>query len=599
MSGGYSSDATYTLYFYNSTAMANIIFTPTSTFDGSIDDVTLVAATAPRVALTAYSSDGNSTPPELRPGGSGKNNTLIGRNAGIHANVGSYNTHIGSAAGSYNAGSYNTAIGANALASAGNVTGGIALGYGASQQNRAGNYCISLGYYAGRYNRIGTYNVAIGYNALAGVAENSNTGNVGVGARALLGITTGTYNSGYGYNSGRYVTSGSYNIGIGYDAHPGTTGSRNIIIGTDIDAQDATASGQLSIGNLILGDNLGTYTGTTLCATGRIGIGILPTARLTLPAGSATAGTAPLKLTSGTLLSAPEVGATEFLTDKAYLTITTGTARKEFTLNDAALTSGRLPYVTTNGRLTDASTLVADSTSITFLSDSGKAKFGAGTDMSVYYNGTSGYIKTDEVAASDLHLTTGTAKTLVLDTVVYNEVNVSVTWFEDAPIYAPTLTLLSDDGESSIGVYVPAFSYSRDEMVYFQAELPHDYKEDTAITFHVHYVNLWTAGGDVEYTIPAWEMEYFWFNVQEEVPTTTVIAASTYEPASPSGGQHEIAYFPAVSPGVTNGDIRSVIAGRLYRDVSEEYEPGSTAYLLRLDFTYQSDTIGSRTATAK
>lgn len=73
--------------------------------------------------------------------------------------------------------------------------------------------------------------------------------------------------------------------------------------------------------------------------------------RLTLATGSTTL--LPLKFTSGALLTTPVVGGVEFLTDKAYFTISTGTARKELTLNDVALTSTRVPFATTNGRLTD------------------------------------------------------------------------------------------------------------------------------------------------------------------------------------------------------------------------------------------------------
>lgn len=84
-----------------------------------------------------------------------------------------------------------------------------------------------------------------------------------------------------------------------------------------------------------------------------IGSASTPTARLMLPAGTTAASSAPMKMTSGPLLTTAEAGAHEFLTDKFYGTITTGAARKEFTLNDAALTSGRVPFITTNGRLTD------------------------------------------------------------------------------------------------------------------------------------------------------------------------------------------------------------------------------------------------------
>lgn len=67
---------------------------------------------------------------------------------------------------------------------------------------------------------------------------------------------------------------------------------------------------------------------------GQLGLGIASTSVLTLKAGSETASTAPLKFTSGSLLTSAEAGAIEFLTDKYYATITTGTTRKEIQLYD-------------------------------------------------------------------------------------------------------------------------------------------------------------------------------------------------------------------------------------------------------------------------
>lgn len=49
---------------------------------------------------------------------------------------------------------------------------------------------------------------------------------------------------------------------------------------------------------------------------------------ITVRPGTTAAGTAPLKLTSGPLMTAAEAGAIEFLNDKLYFTQTTGTARK-------------------------------------------------------------------------------------------------------------------------------------------------------------------------------------------------------------------------------------------------------------------------------
>ncbi len=93
----------------------------------------------------------------------------------------------------------------------------------------------------------------------------------------------------------------------------------------------------------------------TINTSGQLGIGVAnATAYLHLIAGSATSNTAPLKFNSGTLMGTPEAGAVEFLTDKYYFTITTGGARKEVALNDAALTAGQQPTTTTNGRLTNS-----------------------------------------------------------------------------------------------------------------------------------------------------------------------------------------------------------------------------------------------------
>lgn len=92
---------------------------------------------------------------------------------------------------------------------------------------------------------------------------------------------------------------------------------------------------------------------------GKVGIGIdPPTAMLHLKAGTASANTAPLKFNTGTVNTIAEAGAVEFTTDDYYATITTGAARKGIILNDGTnLTSGRVPFATTNGRITDDSSL--------------------------------------------------------------------------------------------------------------------------------------------------------------------------------------------------------------------------------------------------
>ncbi len=67
--------------------------------------------------------------------------------------------------------------------------------------------------------------------------------------------------------------------------------------------------------------------------------------KVTIRAGTATAGTAPLKFTSGTVLTTPEAGAVEFNTDSLYFTITTGTVRKKVAIyDDSSGATGDLYY---------------------------------------------------------------------------------------------------------------------------------------------------------------------------------------------------------------------------------------------------------------
>jgi hypothetical protein len=81
-----------------------------------------------------------------------------------------------------------------------------------------------------------------------------------------------------------------------------------------------------------------------------------PTAKVHLAPGEGGAGKGALKFTvaGAALLTTPEVGVLEPFSDDLYYTITTGAARKGVVFTDGfVLTSGRVPYCTTNGRLTD------------------------------------------------------------------------------------------------------------------------------------------------------------------------------------------------------------------------------------------------------
>lgn len=200
------------------------------------------------------------------------NNIFFGDNTGNFTLTGNQNTVIGATAGNaLTSGTDNTLIG-----------------------NAAGNDITT-----------GINNVIVG--AAAALLGTNVSSCVAVGAGALA-LVTGNSNIAIGTNSGDNITSGT----------------NNIVIGTNIDAQSATNNGQLSIQNIIFGTG-NTATGTSI-SSGNIGIAVVaPSARLHLAAGTATASTAPLKLTSGTNLTTPEAGAIEF--DGTNYFVTSSTTR--------------------------------------------------------------------------------------------------------------------------------------------------------------------------------------------------------------------------------------------------------------------------------
>ncbi len=124
---------------------------------------------------------------------------------------------------------------------------------------------------------------------------------------------------------------------------------------------------------------------------------------ITIRAGTATGGTAPLKFTSGTLLTTPEAGALEFNNNFLYFTITSGTVRKKVALyDDSAGATGDLYYRDSTGNFvrlgasSDGKTLRlsgglpswSDATLATSTKTSSYTI--TGTDVIVFANATSG-----------------------------------------------------------------------------------------------------------------------------------------------------------------------------------------------------------------
>lgn len=90
------------------------------------------------------------------------------------------------------------------------------------------------------------------------------------------------------------------------------------------------------------GDILNQYIGKEHYNTGADNAANGGHKNITIRPGTTAAGTAPIKLTSGPLMTTPEAGAIEFQTDKLYFTRTTSTSRQVLTTGDTNITVGNM-----------------------------------------------------------------------------------------------------------------------------------------------------------------------------------------------------------------------------------------------------------------
>lgn len=329
----------------------------------------------------------------------GSNGVAIGYQSQRYANDTlvawtNYNTSVGyqalrgSIVAANNTGNYNTVFGYQSLMNATSGGYNTCVGVQSGYVQTTGTLNTFIGHQSGYSNTIGTNNTFIGH--LSGYSNINGTGLTAVGCTSLYANTNGINNTCVGWESLGDNIGGSDNCAFGMDALIlNTTGNNNTAVGSYSGLSNLIGSGSVFLGyqagyyetgnNKLFIDNAqrvneataryssliyGVFNATVLSQqlylNTKVSINpqsstVVPTAYLHLAAGTTTAATAPLKLTTGTNMTVAEAGAMEFTTDDLYFTITTAAARKGIILNDGAnLTSGFFPIATTNGRLIDS-----------------------------------------------------------------------------------------------------------------------------------------------------------------------------------------------------------------------------------------------------
>jgi hypothetical protein len=237
----FNANGTYIRSFVaNTTGAVTLAITPTSTFNGSIDNVSVKQITGtlqPHISLV--DADGGKV---MEIVGGSNTNFGIGFQVMPKCATGSYNTAYGSyALYSLTTGSQNTAIGRNALYSNTIGNNNTAIGFGALNSNISGDENVAIGNSAMSSCTTGRLNVAIGGQSLYSLTTGYS--NVAIGRMALYSLTTGYQNIAVGQNAGRYVSGGS----------PNQTSTNSVYLGTDTRALSNGDTNEIVIGHQAIG----------------------------------------------------------------------------------------------------------------------------------------------------------------------------------------------------------------------------------------------------------------------------------------------------------------------------------------------------------
>jgi len=156
----------------------------------------------------------------------------------------------------------------------------------------------------------------------------------------------------------------------------------------------------------------------------------------------------------------------------------------------------------------------------------------------------------------------------------------------------PAFIQVMNDGASSVGVYADKFDADQRQDFFFSMQMPHDYKLNSPVFPHLHWMPLDGGEGFVKF-----EFEYTYADIDGtfEDTATQEVTVSIDEDQY----KHIMTEFPnSIDPNFTG--VSGMFMCRLSRlaDDAGDTFTGDIA-IIEFDIHYQRDSMGSRTATTK
>ena len=251
-----------------------------------------------------------------------------------------------------------------------------------------------------------------------------------------------------------------------------------------------------------------------------------------------------------------------------------------------------------NNRFADTSDPIVDTITVNteaYLNgDNVKLYAGAGNDISYYYDGTDGNLKTDETAPSDLNITCGANKTVELQNVVYDDLQGGISNIFIPPANAPTYRFY-DHGIGG-GVTFPVLGFAVNDHLYFDVQTSHRMKLNTVLDNHIHFMTPTDGSATPDR-----------FQFQLDVITAPIGGNWTAPTGTPFTAEHIITadytnsheFFDIASIPASNSSLSTIYKCELTRIAASQDEYGGEVYVEFIDCHYQVNTMGSRQENSK
>jgi hypothetical protein len=193
-------------------------------------------------------------------------------------------------------------------------------------------------------------------------------------------------------------------------------------------------------------------------------------------------------------------------------------------------------------------------------------------------------VKTDFTTPTDLSIITGSQKTLVLDSVVWDDSMVAPTAFRSGG------TALTFD-QLTATIYTHRFDVG--DQIHIAVQFPHTMKLNTAISPHIHITNR-NAVGNTNYNV-AFDFYYTWANIGSIFPAELSELNVKQSFQNTAALTHKMLTFTSLNPTAVQGGISSILLAKITR-VNADTQNYSNAdiFTLGFDVHFQVDTMGSR-----